>query len=51
MLILLFTGRYSTVLFFTILRFPGQSFVAVRAHKIKTTTFETPHPNSVEKLT
>ena len=49
MLILSFTGRYSTVFFFTILRFPGQSFVVDRAQKIKTTTFKTPHPNSFEK--
>ena len=48
MLLYFFTVRYSTVPFYTILRFPGQSF-AVRASKIVTTTFKTPHPNSVEK--
>ena len=48
MLLFLFTFRYSTVLFYTILRFPGQSFVVVIAHKIKNTTFKTSHPNSVE---
>ena len=36
-------------LFYTILRFPGQSFTVVRTHKIETTTFKTPHTNSFEK--
>ena len=50
MLLYLFTVRYSTVLFYTILRFPGQSFTAVRTPIIETTTFiKTPHTNSFEK--
>ena len=50
MLLYLFTVRYSTVLFYTILRFPGQSFTAVRTRIIETTTFiKTPHTSSFEK--
>ena len=50
MLLFLFTFRYFTVLFHTILRFPGQSFTVLRTSIIESTTFTLTNSYKYKKL-